>query len=528
MQLYGSPALRGGWQASDALQHKLRNEEFYMKRKRYLFHAVIIAVLNFILIGSVFAAERSVIIRFHKQPGIAETERIDKAHGKIRRFYKAIPALAAKLSEQEIEKLRKDPNIVSIEEDAVVSAVQPVSSTEYADSWGVQHIGADVAHNRNIRGAGVKVAVLDTGIDCTHPDLIDNCKGGYNFVCDKTFDPTCDSNNPMDDSYNSHGTNIAGIIAARGNGTGVVGVAPEASLYALKVLDGGGFGSLSDILEGIDWAINNQMDVLNISISDLTSYPALKDVCDAAYQAGLVIVAAAGNTNGGAITYPALYDSVIAVTATDKNDQQTSFSAVGPELSLSAPGVNILSTAAGAGYAALSGTSQAAPHVAGTAALILSSGIKENGGYTNIAEEVRLRLQNSSKDLGDPGKDIIYGYGLVDAAKAVTSEPEQTVITLTRNHKRSFDDIQSISLSDALYTITIQNRDLKTVWALVFENGHYREDLSSAHHFNSHKKGQEKATISLDSKGTTLDVYLVPFGKTGTSADIVITKESSL
>jgi len=124
--------------------------------------------------------------------------------------------LAAKLPEQEIDKMLLNPDIASIEEDAVVSAVQPISPTEYADSWGVQHIGADVAHNRNIRGAGVKVAVLDTGIDCTHPDLIDNCRGGYNFVeyfCPTPTNPQqmcSDPSNTFDDSWNSHGTNVAG------------------------------------------------------------------------------------------------------------------------------------------------------------------------------------------------------------------------------------------------------------------------------------------------------------------------------
>ena len=502
-----------------------------MKRTHYVVHALVVAALFFMVSGQAFAGERSVIIRFHKQPGFADTERIHKAKGKIKRFYKSIPALAAKLPEQEIDKMLLNPDIASIEEDAVVSAVQPISPTEYADSWGVQHIGADVAHNRNIRGAGVKVAVLDTGIDCTHPDLIDNCRGGYNFVeyfCPTPTNPQqmcSDPSNTFDDSWNSHGTNVAGIIAARGNGTGVVGVAPEASLYALKVLDGGGFGLLSDILEGIDWSINNHMDIINISISGVDSQ-ALKDACDAAYQAGVVIVAAAGNTNGNAVTYPAKYDSVIAVTATDQNDLRASLSAIGPELSLSAPGVNILSTAAGARYAALSGTSQAAPHVAGTAALLLSAGMK-NSSYTNIAEEVRLRLQNTSKDLGDPGRDIIYGYGLVDAASAVASEPEETVITLTRSHKLFFDDIQSISLSDALYSITIRNKDLKAVWILVFEKGHYREDLSSAHHFSGYRKEQKEATISLNAGESTLDVYFVPFGKKGTSADIVIRKEST-
>jgi len=236
-----------------------------------------------------------------------------------------------------------------------------------------------------------------------------NYQGGWDFVFD--------DNDPYDDSWNSHGTHVAGIIAAAADGSGVVGVAPNAELYAVKVLDGAGFGLLSWIMEGIEWAVDNEIDVVNISIGGFHTV-ALQDACDAAYTAGVLLVAAAGN--GAEVAYPAAYDSVIAVTGTDSADQQGWFAPFGSQVELAAPGVVIQSTSANNNYAELSGTSQAASHVSGVAALVFSAGTNDlnNDGIVNN-QDVRMQLQLSAQDLGDPGKDDVYGYGLIDVAAAL-------------------------------------------------------------------------------------------------------------
>jgi subtilisin len=206
---------------------------------------------------------------------------------------------------------------------------------------------------------------------------------------------------------------VAGIIAAEENGIGVIGVAPEADLYAVKVLDGAGFGLEAWIIAGIEWAVFNGIEIINLSIEGPDAQ-GLHDACYSAYDAGVLLVAAGGNSlvGEGPVEYPAAYESVMAVTATDAFDMPGYFSPVGEELELAAPGVDVLSTVTGGSYEYLSGTSQAAPHVTGTAALFINT----PGLLTN--EDVRQKLQMTAIDLGDQGRDSVYGFGLVNAAAA--------------------------------------------------------------------------------------------------------------
>ncbi len=269
--------------------------------------------------------------------------------------------------------------------------------------WGVDRIDADLAW-ATTRGAGIKVAVIDTGIDLDHPDLKENIKGGYNALNPRK---SCNDDN-------GHGTHVAGIIAARQNGIGVVGVAPEADLYAVKVLNSRGIGFVSDIIEGLDWCIQNGIQVANMSLGGggTTSY---HEAIQKAYQAGIVLVAAAGNDGvDNSVNYPAAYPEVIAVSATDSNDVLSSFSSRGPEVELAAPGVEIDSTWNDGYYRTASGTSMATPHVSGAAALVLAA------GRANTPDDVRAILQSTADDLGAEGRDAWYGWGLVDAEEAAT------------------------------------------------------------------------------------------------------------
>jgi len=337
-----------------------------------------------------------VLIGFKEKPGPAEQALVKGEGGKINYTYHLIPAIAASVPEVTIEVLRKNPNITHVDLDGEIFAI------DQALPWGVDRIDAEVVHTSGNKGAGVNVAILDTGIDLDHSDL--SVVGGANFVSGKSYD-----------DKNGHGTHVAGIVAALDNEIGVIGVAPEVELYAVKVLGNGGIGWWSDLIAGLQWCVDEGMDVANMSLGATSAPDDVKTACDSAYTAGVLLVAAAGNEYGGSVIYPAAYDSVIAVSATDDTDNLATFSSTGEEVELAAPGADIYSTYKDGGYATMSGTSMASPHVAGTAALVIAAG---------IVDDVRDQLQITAEDLGDSGKDVIYGYGLVDAENAVLGTTE--------------------------------------------------------------------------------------------------------
>jgi subtilisin len=486
-------------------------------RQRKSYPAFFLAAACFHLLLAACGPERDVIVGFHNEPGDYECALVQGNGGFILRAFQLIPALAARLPEDLLSDLRQNPNIAYVEDDAAVMAVEPVfDGLEYEDAWGVSHIGSNALHEQNIRGAGVKIALLDTGIDYNHPDLDGNFVAGDNFI---SIDP--DNHDPYDDSWNSHGTHVAGIIAAERNGEGVVGVAPEASLYAIKVLDGAGFGTLSSLIAGIEWAVTNEMDIANMSIEAGMDFASLEQACAAAEEAGLLIVAAAGNSFGDELMYPARYGSVIAVTATGMDDAALPLSAVGPEMELAAPGDAIYSTTANGGYDLRTGTSQAAPHVTGVAALVLSSGFDQdlNGDGMVDHNDVRLRLRQTALDLGEPGVDSVYGYGLVSAAAADSVTPEMHFV-LTRLRGLPWCSAKTETLSDRVFEITIANESLAKVDIKVCEAGVLLKELSTSYHFCPQKPSE--VAFQLDATGTTYDVDFVPRGRLGGLADVTI------
>lgn len=275
--------------------------------------------------------------------------------------------------------------------------------------WGVSKIGAVDSWNLT-KGAGLEVAVIDTGVDLDHPDLLNNLRPGYNVI-----DP---GRKPEDD--NGHGTHVAGIIAADDNKRGIVGVAPDAALYPVKALDRRGAGYLSDIIEGIDWAIGQDVDAINLSIGTTVDVQSFHDAVKRAFDAGIVVVAAAGN-DGGAVNYPAAYPEAIAIAATDSNNNIPYWSSWGPELDMAAPGVSIYSTYKGGGYTTMSGTSMATPHTAGAALLLKSRPEFCDTNFDLICDpaEIKNRLEQTALDLGPTGFDPDSGWGLVQIARAL-------------------------------------------------------------------------------------------------------------
>lgn len=300
--------------------------------------------------------------------------------------------------------LEKQLAIRHIEPDQIVKAlVKPVKPTvpqpPEAIQWGVDHMNAPEVWGA-YDGDGIKVAVIDTGIDTSHPDL--KVFGGVNYVRTvKTYN---------DD--NGHGTHVAGIIAALDNEIGVVGMAPLARLYAVKVLNSQGSGYLSDVIRGINWAASNGMTVINLSLGADSGSLALQESLDLVAEKGVIAVAAAGN-DASDIDYPGAYSSTIAVGAVDVEHDLAYFSSFGPELDVVAPGLSVYSTYKGGIYKTLSGTSMATPHVAGLAVLFKD---KYPGG--NL-DDFRTFLMDTSDDMLESGYDIYTGYGFPNALKLV-------------------------------------------------------------------------------------------------------------
>ncbi|GAW92426.1 S8 family serine peptidase, partial [Calderihabitans maritimus] len=357
-----------------------------------------------------------ILVKF--KPGVSSLVR-QKVHDKfkakvVKRSTKLgiervkLPA-GAKIAEI-LEQYRRNSNVEFAEPNYIFHADWTPDDPGYPDQWGLPKINTPQAWDITRGSTTVKVAVVDTGVDLNHPDLQANLVGGYNAI---------NGGSAQDD--NGHGTHVAGIIAAvTNNGIGVAGVAPQVKIIPVKVLDANGSGYLSDVAEGIRWAADNGADVINLSLGASVDTYTMREAINYAYNKGVVIVAAAGNDYRGTVNYPAANDHVIGVSATDSEDFLAYFSNIGPQVDVAAPGLNILSTywyQSSSTYAFLDGTSMATPFVAGLAALIRS----QNDSLT--PDQVEGKIKAAAVDLGAPGKDDVYGYGRIDAYRALGNPP---------------------------------------------------------------------------------------------------------
>jgi subtilisin len=256
------------------------------------------------------------------------------------------------------------------------------------------------------KGKGARVAVLDSGVDCTHPDLAAACAPGYNAQNQALP--------PVDEK--GHGTHVSGIIAGALNWTGMVGMAPEATIIPVKVLNSSGTGKVSEVIDGIGWAMRNNADIINMSLGAHTYSQAQEKAVKAARAAGIFVVCAAGN-DAGVVSYPAAYEGATAVSALDFASKLASFSCHGPEIDFTAPGVKIFSAAPGVKYQLMSGTSQAAPHISGLAALAVGLGVK--GG-----DAIEAALRQASFNLGLPAEQQGYGVPVADRLVAIITAPK--------------------------------------------------------------------------------------------------------
>ena len=384
-----------------------------------------------------------VLVKFRDNTSQAiENAELKRQNGKIVGQINGIGTLVIQVPEAALDKvieaLSKNPHVEYAEENTIATALDypataPSDTYFTANQWGLENAGQTIAGQTGTIDAdidaqsawstttgtstsgAIKVAILDTGIDATHPDLSTKIDVAKDFTGSTTS---------TDDIY-GHGTHVSGIVAAiTNNGTGVAGTCPDCRLLVGKVLNDSGSGANSWIANGIIWATQNGAKVINMSLGSSVKSRTLEDAVNYAWKNGVVVVAAAGNSANPSKTYPGAYTNVIAVAATDNKDKKASFSSYGSWVDVAAPGVNIYSTfpthpfilgtqnGRSQNYDYGSGTSMATPMAAGTAALIWSTPY----GTSNTA--VRSRLESTADKI--PGTGNYWSSGRINAGKAVT------------------------------------------------------------------------------------------------------------
>ena len=300
------------------------------------------------------------------------------------------------------------------------STVTAATTNDPITQWGLDAIDAPRAWTVTTGSKEVKVAIIDSGVDLDHPDLKENIGSlGRDWI---------DGDDVPDDA-NGHGTHVAGIVAAvMNNSFGIAGIA-NITLHVERILDAKGEGSPLNAVKAIENAVLSGVQVITASWGSFGSSQVLKDVIDWAFDQGVMMIAASGNQGQQREFYPAAFPKVLAVGATDSADNRASFSNYGEWIDVVAPGVNIKSTypTEKGNFTTLSGTSMAAPHVAGVAALALSV-------QPNLSPQMLMNiLRHGTNDLGTPGKDPSYGYGLINASKVVHLLSENIATPLLAN-----------------------------------------------------------------------------------------------
>ncbi|HPN30871.1 MAG TPA: S8 family serine peptidase [bacterium] len=361
----------------------------------------------------IYAVENELIVKFKKSSSRNNRNRIISKNSLNRikdisatetKRYK-IPA--GKNIEELTEELKKNQDIEYAEPNFVAQALYLPNDEYLSRQWGLEKINAYEAWDSTSGDADAIIAVLDSGIDYGHSEFTNQIANGYDFV----------NSDDMSEDDNGHGTMVSGIISAKcNNNAGIAGTAPNSKIMPVKILDADGFGSYSDIAEGIIFAADNGVKVINLSVGGYGYSQFLQDAVNYAYNKGCVIVAAAGNDNTSEPLYPAGCANVVAVSSINRNGEKSSFSNYGSHIDLCAPGDSIISGAIGNTYKYGSGTSYSAPFVSGIAALVFSK-------FKTITNaQVISKLYETAQDKGASGKDEIFGNGLPDAGAAVKSE----------------------------------------------------------------------------------------------------------
>ncbi|NHC42788.1 S8 family serine peptidase [Bacillus sp. MM2020_1] len=348
--------------------------------------------------------------------------------------------------------LLKNKQVVFVEPNYVVKSTYVPREPSYNKQWYLKKIQMPKAWAKTKGSSNITVAVIDGGVQKDHPELRGKIVSPYNTL-------TGNANYTPDE----HATHVAGIIAASFNKRGIAGIAPNVKIMPINVFDSQG-ASIYNVALALKYAADHHADVVNMSLGS-ESYSYLLDYyASYARSKGVVLVAAAGNSDTYIPMYPAALPGVISVSATDSNDRITSFSNYGGSIDLAAPGQSIYSTISGSSYQYMNGTSMAAPVVTGVAALVRS----KNPFLT--PSQVENILMKSTADLGNRGWDSYYGYGRIDAYKAVSKTPAPitkltvpTTYTMTGTNKAAFSITATSSTKVSLYLQTTRGKTVRTV-----------------------------------------------------------------
>ncbi|NDJ77488.1 MAG: S8 family serine peptidase [Chloroflexi bacterium] len=449
----------------------------------------------------------------HYVPGSSPAEIDALVAGRGGTVIDRIPALNAVVialpGATEFAPLRDDEQVLALEPDLVRYPALSPNDPGLGSQWAFNNIHAYAAWDRTVGDPSVVIAVLDTGVDLDHPDLAGNLVAGYDFVDGDSV--------PMDSAGSStgHGTHVAGIANARtNNGQGVAGMAWNARTMPVRIVSSGGATS-SRIASGIVYATDNGANVINLSLGGPGWVKLERDAVNYAAARDVVIVASAGNDGNSTISYPASYDHVISVANTTETNERYATSNYNVYVDLAAPGTGIYSTLYDNTYGPKTGTSMAAPYVAGTAALVWSS------GYTDTAREVRQALSCSAMDLGSAGRDAAFGWGLLQAHYAVLYDPAVYASCLPSVAHDDIDDARLVSPSN--YTDTVNTR-YATAWdddpATCAGYGHrsvwYRYE------------GLADGVLEIDTGGSTYDTVLAVYtGERGSLMQIACNNDYS-
>ncbi|PEY32729.1 alkaline serine protease [Bacillus cereus] len=330
---------------------------------------------------------------FHKSVGAEVVSKDDVLKFEVIKFTKGTV-------KDKIKIYKNNPDVEYAEPNYYFHAFWTPNDPYFSNQYGLLKIQAPQAWDAQRSAPAVKIAIVDTGVQGNHPDLSSKVIYGHDYV----------DNDSQSDDGNGHGTHCAGIAGAlTNNNIGIAGVAPQSSIYAVRVLDSQGSGTLDAVAKGIRESADAGAKVISLSLGASNGGTALQQAIQYAWNKGAVIIAAAGNDGNTRPNYPAYYNEVIAVASTDQNDRKSYFSNYGSWVDIAAPGSSIYSTYKGSTYRSLSGTSMATPQVAGVAGLLA------NQGYTNV--QIRQIIETTSDKIYGTG--TYWKNGRVNANKAV-------------------------------------------------------------------------------------------------------------
>ena len=313
----------------------------------------------------------------------------------------------------------------------------------------LEQVGAPLAWDSGQGRSSQIIAVLDTGINGTHPDLSGRVIQGKNILTDASISANSDSDD------NGHGTSVAGVVAATGNnGIGIAGLNWNARIMPVKAFDASGTGTTTDVINGINYAVANGASVIVMSFGRSTPSDALATAVNYAAGQGVILVAASGNDGVYGVNYPAAYDAVVGVGAVDESGIRPSFSNYGPELDLAAPGVGVFTTADSGGYTAASGTSLSAPFVAGAVSLLRE--FHPDYGRDAIIAGLKDAATKVSQ-MGTSSRVDEYGYGIVNIGRAITMLPSYSASFVSQSSYPTIGDGQTTTM-----TITYRNTGATT------------------------------------------------------------------